>query len=381
MFIRFEFKKITKNKFNLIPVIILFLSIIVCFYFNNKNYKMFSFERTINEELTQTKQGKSESDAVRHDANASTDEKNTAIDTSKEYQNDINNYKEMERLYSSGNRSKAYKIRIKQLSTDFEVSKNEDYNDKSLTDSINKQMKFFTYLSKVNLPDDPEDFPSQGINYMTWVLQVLIPITIILTIIFIGVQLFSDNYRYSMNISSLLPINKQKKMLIEVGVVTMIGIGLMVLSLLSALGLGTVFKEVGSLNYPILSYFAIDKFRYIAVGSIIFKSLILECLDIIAVVLVTYSLVRIFKNKMASLLVIMLLEIGVMLLTTVVEPLQELAHLLPTTYLNSVTVVTGQAMNSFENTDVNFEMGTLVNLVFIVSLMVMNFMISKKRNY
>lgn len=367
MFMKFNLKKVIKNKFNLIPIILVLLAIITCFYFNNKNYKTFNFEYINKSELQNTLINKKKSDSIANDKKSSVDEKNAASSTSKMYARDISQYKNILRYYKNNQRTSAYNIRVDQIENDLKITKKDkSYNGLELINAINRELQYYKYLGRYNLVMDPEDFPSQGISYMNWVARYLMPIAIVISIIFIGIQLFSDDYQKSINISKVLPLSETQKTLTQIGVIVMFGIILLLVSLAIALLLGTIFKGVGTFRTPILSYFGIDKYKYIPIGAVFGKSIVLEVFNIITTVLFSYLLVQIFKNKMAALLCAIVAELGLMLLTTLVEPLQRIAQFLPTTYLSSVDIVTGTTGNSLENMMINFNSGILINTIFIV---------------
>lgn len=97
--------------------------------------------------------------------------------------------------------------------------------------------------------------------------------------------------------------------------------------------------------------------------------------------LVSISLLftTLIKDKLPALLLAILLVPGLSLATIVLDPLQKIARWLPTTYLNTVGIVSGQFAHQINNLNLNFETGCITLFASIVIICILFLAINRDK--
>ena len=104
-------------------------------------------------------------------------------------------------------------------------------------------------------------------------------------------------------------------------------------------------------------------------------------MSILFCTLVTYLINYLFRNQLTSLFITLLIIIGPFMLLNIVQPLQKIAHLLPTTYLSSVSITLGEMGYQLSNFQINFNNGILVLLCSILIIILIIITIQGKSRY
>ena len=102
----------------------------------------------------------------------------------------------------------------------------------------------------------------------------------------------------------------------------------------------------------------------------------LQAISSLFILVFVMLICSIAKNKMASLFISLISTIGLFLLTSTVDPLKKIGELLPTTYLQSVSVTTGATAYSLNNPRITFSMGIIMCSLALVVLIVLISLIS-----
>ncbi|MDV7693610.1 hypothetical protein ABUE38_10260 [Pediococcus parvulus] len=366
-------RKILKNKFNFIPLVILILAVLICLAFNVRNKAANSYLIDTKNDIRQGKQAlhDSQSDLKRKNESAAA-RKIDKTNIADEKRDIKTNQLILNRVHGRQWRA-AYKQKIILIKQDLKVSLNSKGSGTGLIKAMKRDLLIYQDLAKKNLEKQDDDFPTQGIGYSVWVSKTILPYLLVLSIIFVLVQIYGDAFEGKLNKNNLLPISKKTVISENITSGSIFSIGTLIITELIALMAGWTVSGVGALNYPYLSYaVGSGKMELKNISDLILPSLLLQCLAIVFIIELTYFIVTLVRNRLASLFITLLLTIGVVLMTSVVEPIQRIAQFLPTTYVNGISVVSGQYGQSIANYHLSFSTGllTLIPSIMIFYLLI-----------
>lgn len=362
-------RKILKNKFNFIPLIILIVMVLVCLVFNVKNKAANSYIVDAKDNIRQGKQ------ALQDSQNDLKRKKLTVSDRKLDLANIANEKKDIKinqtiiRLSHQHQWRAAYQQKVRQIQEDLTVAQASKGSGSGLINAMKRDRLIYQDLASKNLEKQDDDFPTQGISYSVWASKTILPYLLVLAITFVLVQVYGDAFEGKLNKNKLLPISKVTITTQNILNGSFFAIVLWLLTELTAFIAGTVVSGIGALNYPYLSY-AIGSGKMLLqnISKLILPSLILQGLAIVFIVEITYFIVTLVRNRLAALFVILLLTLGLILVTTVVEPLRRIAAFLPTTYINGISIVSGQYGHAIANNQISFVTGVITLLIGIVGL-------------
>lgn len=376
-YFNFLFKKVIKNKINLIPLIIMILTIGTCFFFNNNNANTYSYENDAVREVKLSKKNIAE-----YSASSIKDNEHKEID-----QSNLKQQKEMlhqnERKLSdikNDDFQEAYDIDILQTSKDFEINKDSQGGSSSgeLGQAIRRDNLRFQYLKVNNIEKNSDYYPNKSITFTTWILQNIVPVIFTICLIFILSQIFSDSYIDKIDITNLIPISRRKKLFIETLFGTTISLASLFLFILISYLIGFSLGGSTSWKYPFLSWQSNNDMYFQGTEIVFFKSMLLSALSIIILVELVYLITYLIRNKVATLFVNLLLICGLIVGSMIIEPIQKISKYLPTTYFNSVSVVSGQFSKQIGNFSVSYSSGIYCLVISAIILLVILLLTTQK---
>ena len=211
-----------------------------------------------------------------------------------------------------------------------------------------------------------ENPPVTGIQFLLNLNQLYLPFLFILVITFVLNQLYTSKYRNRADISSLLPINSSKKYIFDnlSGVIISAGIFYSVNILVFVIA-SLIFKT-GNLNYPFYLYKSLigqTINEYIPTSRVMVPIIILQIFVGLFVINFVQLVSSIVRDKFSSLFISLVLLLGLNLSTTVIQPLQKLAMWLPTTYFNTINVVSGEISVQYHNAQITFVSGVMTLII------------------
>lgn len=239
----------------------------------------------------------------------------------------------------------------------------------------------YQFLKSHNFKYESEPFPVHGTTFTTDSFRDIIPLIFSIISIFLLVQFFSKLLFNKIDKNSLLPGSFESNIFTQVGTALLSVIVLLTLVTGLTFIISSISAGTGSFNYPIFGYDQSGAMIYSPVWVVFIKSFTLSILSLSSIVSIIIFIVSLFRNKMTSLLISILLIVGTEILTTIIKPMQQVAHLLPMTYLYSLTAVTGETRVGYENGVVSFNNGTIVTLVSFVVFLYLTLVIRKKDIY
>lgn len=375
-------KKIYKNKLNSIPVFIIILFLVFLYVGNLKSATIeFDLDSPI---------------SIKEDINSTSEqiklfEKNLKSVSSdrEEYiniKNDLNLAKERKECLE--NKLKAYKnrdwhqfyqndIRLKKI--DLEANKYEsDYDDEFLqTIKINEEYSLYQYENKLGFDD--RFTPVQGISYIILIVNNYLSIILIVMMAFILSYLYCSNYFNGIDISIIVPMKQVNRIMTKLMVGCFVGISVTLLVLIISGTLGSVGTEFGSLKSPILTYCASGICEYEPIRNFMMSWIIMSILSMLFISNVIFVLSGLLKKRTSCFFSSLLFLFACTWGCTKIAPIFSIVHLIPTTYLNCLQVLSGEIGYLTQNNNINALTGIIVLLVCNIVLTIINFSLMKMR--
>lgn len=375
-------KKIYKNKLNSIPVFIIILFLVFLYVGNLKSATIeFDLDSPI---------------SIKEDINSTSEqiklfEKNLKSVSSdrEEYiniKNDLNLAKERKECLE--NKLKAYKnrdwyqfyqndIRLKKI--DLEANKYEsDYDDEFLqTIKLNEKYSLYQYENKLGFDD--RFTPVQGISYIILIVNNYLSIILIVMMAFILSYLYCSNYFNGIDISIILPMKQVNRIMTKLMVGCFVGISATLLVLIISGMLGSIGTEFGSLKSPILTYCASGICEYEPIINFMMSWIIMSILSMLFISNVIFVLSGLLKKRTSCFFSSLLFLFACTWGCTKIAPIFSIVHLIPTTYLNCLQVLSGEIGYLTQNNNINASTGIIVLLVCNIVLTIINFSLMKMR--
>ena len=375
-------KKIYKNKLNSIPVFIIILFLVFLYVGNLKSATIeFDLDSPI---------------SIKEDINSTSEqiklfEKNLKSVSSdrEEYiniKNDLNLAKERKECLE--NKLKAYKnrdwhqfyqndIRLKKI--DLEANKYEsDYDDEFLqTIKLNEKYSLYQYENKLGFDD--RFTPVQGISYIILIVNNYLSIILIVMMAFILSYLYCSNYFNGIDISIIVPMKQVNRIMTKLMVGCFVGISATLLVLIISGTLGSIGTEFGSLKSPILTYCASGICEYEPIINFMMSWIIMSILSMLFISNVIFVLSVLLKKRTSCFFSLLLFLFACTWGCTKIAPIFSIVHLIPTTYLNCLQVLSGEIGYLTQNNNINALTGIIVLLVCNIVLTIINFSLMKMR--
>ena len=375
-------KKIYKNKLNSIPVFIIILFLVFLYVGNLKSATIeFDLDSPI---------------SIKEDINSTSEqiklfEKNLKSVSSdrEEYiniKNDLNLAKERKECLE--NKLKAYKnrdwhqfyqndIRLKKI--DLEANKYEsDYDDEFLqTIKLNEKYSLYQYENKLGFDD--RFTPVQGISYIILIVNNYLSIILIVMMAFILSYLYCSNYFNGIDISIIVPMKQVNRIMTKLMVGCFVGISATLLVLIISGMLGSIGTEFGSLKSPILTYCASGICEYEPIINFMMSWIIMSILSMLFISNVIFVLSGLLKKRTSCFFSSLLFLFACTWGCTKIAPIFSIVHLIPTTYLNCLQVLSGEIGYLTQNNNINASTGIIVLLVCNIVLTIINFSLMKMR--
>lgn len=375
----FILKKNCRNRLNLLPVLLASIFIIVVYNgthmraFQNAGTADFKQEITAEQKnITafekELKRCEPQSQAYQNTANALNEaEQKVSLLQSRLHAYENNHWK----IYYENDRSLT-NLYLTRLQSD------EGYYDDELISVLELNQDYAQYMGNHGLGYDDRFAPTQGISYMTQVMNDYLPVLLAVFVIFIASNLYCASFHDEMDIHRLFPVSRIKvqgtKLLAGVTFGIIVLIFFIVLSVLC----GSLGNTMGNLHSPVLSYTLEKADTYISLLSILPQLIAFVLLSILFLVNLVSVISLFTKRNMLCLIVALVIVLGSMWITTNIVPLFPVTHLFPTTYIPSLQVLSGELMNTTHNIHVNFSNGMVVLCLSNAVLFVIYLFCSKR---
>ena len=375
-------KKIYKNKLNSIPVFIIILFLAFLYVGNLKSATIeFDLDSPV---------------SIKEDINSTSEQiglfennlKSISLDSEEciNIKNDLNLAKERKECLE--NKLKAYKnrdwhqfykndIRLKKI--DLEANKYEsDYDDEFLqTTKLNEKYSLYQYENKLGFDD--RFTPVQGISYIILIVNNYLSIILIVMMAFILSYLYCSNYFNGIDISIIVPMKQVNRIMTKLMVGCFVGISATLLVLIISGMLGSIGTEFGSLKSPILTYCASGICEYEPIINFMMSWIIMSILSMLFISNVIFVLSGLLKKRTSCFFSSLLFLFACTWGCTKIAPIFSIVHLIPTTYLNCLQVLSGEIGYLTQNNNINALTGIIVLLVCNIVLTIINFSLMQMR--
>ena len=375
-------KKIYKNKLNSIPVFIIILFLAFLYVGNLKSATIeFDLDSPV---------------SIKEDINSTSEQiglfennlKSISLDSEEciNIKNDLNLAKERKECLE--NKLKAYKnrdwhqfykndIRLKKI--DLEANKYEsDYDDEFLqTTKLNEKYSLYQYENKLGFDD--RFTPVQGISYIILIVNSYLSIILIVMMAFILSSLYCSNYFNSIDISIIVPMKRVNKIMTKLIAGCFVGISVTLFVLIISGTLGSIGTEFGSLKSSILTYSTSGIRTYEPIRNFMMSWIIMSILSMLFISNVIFVLSVLLKKRISCFFSSLLFLFACTWGCTKIAPIFSIVHLIPTTYLNCLQVLSGEIGYLTQNNNINALTGIIVLLVCNIVLTIINFSLMQMR--
>ncbi|UOO46408.1 hypothetical protein LLW22_04210 [Enterococcus casseliflavus] len=225
-------------------------------------------------------------------------------------------------------------------------------------------MKYSAYkqLSKLNAEPQYDGLEMKGTNYVYRMMDSIFPIIFLLCLIALISNVVNSSIIGRIDIEKLFPENPVKFHLKKIAILTLFGLLFYLFFIGAAFVLSSVLNGVGTLQYPINIYdTGFDQTKPLI--DIVTRAGILQLLSLLFVICCVYLISILAKSGLTTLFVSTIAILGPIILTGQIAPIAKYLHILPTTYVNSIRVVTNQLAFENKNSLINFGNGMLVLLI------------------
>lgn len=281
------------------------------------------------------------------------------------------------------NYTKPYQYEIKSLKNDMQEAKQDEKANADIIISGKAKIKYYRYLMQHNLADQGEDSPVQSWTFLIDFSQYILPIILSFTLTFILVENFSRRFKERIDIEGMFPaVSKFGANISQLLAGLVLTFALLAGFYLVIILITGVTGSFGSFDYPIRTYVNnhASRSQYVAAGTVLAKSLILQLLFLISLTQGVQLIVRLLKNNFAALFTSLLITVALPILPFLIVPMASWAQWLPTTYLFSTLTVTGNFGSQLNNAQLTFNHGVLMLSVVALVLLVFAFVLDKMEN-
>lgn len=368
----FLLKKVFKSRLNWIILALFVSGLGVTFYFNSQTANSVSLESELETRLVKDERVINEyEEELSQISDTNSEEYQIAKINLESQKNLLTQKKEILALLKEGRWKEAYYLQWQDEEKNYEVMSNQPTASSDFKMAVDRQRKIYQALYPLNIKAHTLEFPTHGIDQIVWILEAIIPSLFVVAIIFMLTQLFAERYQNHLDTAQLYPFSKvafaMSSLGVGVGYVTVLFIGISGFSFLA----GSLISGFGQLDYPYPIYSLVN--QEVTIGKIqdvLFPGLLLAFLAFIVIVEVVYLIAYFFKQKMPVLFLSLIGIVGLLFGIQTIQPLQEIAHLIPFTYLRSVEILSGRLPKQIDNVNLNWDMGLVLLPCLIILLLV-----------
>lgn len=352
---RYLLKLGVKNKLNLIPLLIPILIMIVLFIMNTQALEKSGYLAFLNEDLqlvdNQNDQQKSQELGTYLTKNIELKKK--SIELAKEE-------KWSESLAIQVDLMKETEL---QDIDNYKLSSNED-----LVNNIYMRYARYTKLMALNAEPQLEGIETKGFNFVYRMMDSIFPLVFTLCLIAFISTIFNASVIGRIDTEQLFPETPFVLYMKKISMLTIISFLFYFLFLGSSFILSSIINGTGTLDYPI-NLFMGNFMRTVPILKVLIKANILQFFSILFIVSAVSFISTLAKNGLTTLFISIIALLSAILLTGKIAPVNAVLHLLPTTYVNAIQVVTNKLAFETYNSAITFTTGIVVLLVSSIILM------------
>lgn len=248
-----------------------------------------------------------------------------------------------------------------------DIKKDNFNSNEDFANSMYKTYARYIKLASLNAEPQTEGLEVKGVNFVFRMMDSVFPLVFVLCLIAWMSTILSASIVGRLDIEQLFPENSFTFYLKKILVLTGLGILFYCLFLSSTFVISTIFSGTGTLQYPI-NLFSAGFRETISIITVLVKAGILQILSILFIISAVSFISTLVKNGLTTLFISTVVLLGAILLTGQIAPVNAVVHLLPTTYVNAIQVVTNKLAFETHNSAITFTNGIIVLLLSSILL-------------
>lgn len=281
-----------------------------------------------------------------------------------ELQSENEEYKELLINIENENWAEVYNTYPKILEKYKEISAQSNVED--IAQNQQNQITFFMYLKEHDLKYENPEFPIYGLSFITSLAKIILPIIITACCIYLLSQFYTLEYVKGLDISILYPFNRRKTFITKIVLGIVFSVAMYCVILLSIFLIATLFTGNAGLQQPIMMQNAKGVWYAVSMISMFKEWFMIGILFSVNLSIFMYILSYFIREDMFVLIVALLLILGLAYLPTFVGGIAQYSHLLPTTYMNSVSVADGSLAQQYSDLNITVSSGMQILSVSII---------------
>lgn len=222
------------------------------------------------------------------------------------------------------------------------------------------------YLKEHDLKYENPEFPIYGLSFITSLAKIILPIIITACCIYLLSQFYTLEYVKGLDISILYPFNRRKTFITKIVLGIVFSVAMYCVTLLSIFLIATLFTGNAGLQQPIMMQNAKGVWYAVSMISMFKEWFMIGILFSVNLSIFMYILSYFIREDMFVLIVALLLILGLAYLPTFVGGIAQYSHLLPTTYMNSVSVADGSLAQQYSDLNITVSSGMQILSVSII---------------
>lgn len=371
-YVRLILKKIYKNKFNIIPLLLIYaFTIFIYGSYNIKAVAQMSnpedngeLEIASIDELTQKFESIIDDPITYSSTQIEMAERD--LDMAEKRRSLLQN-----RLDSYENKDweNFYKAMITLDNITLKVTKESELPNKEFEEVLNKNLEFYQFMIDYDLGYDDRFSGVQGFSFLCLFFNEYLAFILCFVLIYYLSRVYCSSHIDHIDLQKLLPLSNMKKQISMQISGMVVGFALILMIACLCIVCGTIGQTLGSLNTPISLYTMTGLGEFVPFITLLPQFLLLLVLTILFITNVTMVISKLIYKKMPCLLISMVFILGSLFVIPNIAPLTDVMHLFPTTYIESLKTITGEYAYSMNNGNINFINGMIVLLTSNIILM------------
>lgn len=362
------FKKFYKSKTNIFPLGFVFFLIISVLLLNMRATSKTNFQTALKEDIRTNQELLTQYKEAYQKEPTNQDLPNVI----QIVQNNLSLAENSFAAFEQKNYSQAYEYNLEMNKQILET------NEKAVSDeflnALNYQQLLLSKLKEQNIQIETQSTPITAIAYSLSIVQFLFPIALSFVLCMLLANIFTNKYTHGIDKSKLLPFSSKTIKKVELLFAIVLSSCLFFSFYLVAFAVAGLVNGIGSWEYPTQT-FSVDK-NILATETIqvvLFKSIILQYLSTVFLVVFMYLLSIFIKEKLNLLFASVAFLVAPSFVLPFIVPLRNSVHLIPNIYLSATNIATGQFAQITGNSHLNFSSGVIVNSLGIVFLLAIIF--------
>lgn len=361
-YVKFILKKIRKSRLNIIPFILaaIFLMFMYYCYQHATMVNLIDPEFSGEKQIEQTKKSiESYQDTIKF-----TDETTEYHQSAKERlalaENELRYLEQKLEAVKNEDWKEYYKSKLELTKISLDFYKVDKTIDTELKEVLNINQKFYQYMIDHYSGFDERFSNIMGMTFMAKALNYYAPVILAILLIYIVSSMYCSTYLDNMDLQKLLPMSpiaRQKSRMVAGGIA-----GGFIILFIAGISFicGTVINAMGNLSSPVLTYTLQGADSYVSILSVLPQFLLLVSFAIFFIVNFI-SVISLFARKhITCMLISLVIIVGCLVSATNIAQLQPYLHLLPTSYLNSFQIISGEFTFLTGNANADLLHGILV---------------------